>query len=283
MLYLVMPVHNRAAVTARFAHALARERAAAFVLVLVDDGCTDDTVARVRSALPPQQLEVLSGNGQLWWAGALQLAYEHLRRKRLSDNDDVLIVNDDIVLEPDTLNNGLALLAAQPNACIQAVGIDRATGTIDRGAMADLRRLTFRAADPGETANCLSTRGLLLRASTFLRSGGFRPRLLPHYLSDYEFTLRLQRQGATLMVDDRFKVQVDLALTGIDRASALGVRRHWADSFSNRAKFNPKHWSAFVVLACPAWTVPLHLARIWLGFSRSLLRAALPRARPQSR
>ncbi len=277
MLYLVVPVHNRALVTARFLEALKHQSEIGYTLVLVDDGCTDDTVARASAALPPDQLLVLRGDGQLWWAGALQLAYEYLLKAHLRDDDAVLIVNDDITFAPDFLRNGLAVLAAHPDAAIQAMGIDRASGTVDRGAVADVARLHFRAAEEGEEPNCLSTRGLLMRAPAFLRSGGFRPRWLPHYLSDYEFTLRLRRRGIALMVDGSFHAEVDLALTGIDRPDVNSVRRLWADSLSNRAKFNPKHWSAFALMVCPPWAAPLHIARIWFGFGRSLLRATLQR------
>lgn len=276
MLYIVAPVHNRAAVTARFVGLLAQQSYQDFTLVLVDDGCTDDTVAIARSTLPQRQLVTLTGDGQLWWAGALQMAYEYLQAPWLKAGDAVLITNDDVAFEADFLARGLAVLAAQPGACIQAMGVDQVSGTVDRGAVADLRRLRFRAAEPGEAANCLSTRCLLMGANTWRRSGGFRPRWLPHYLSDYEFTLRLRRQGAPLLVDESFSARIDLGLTGLDRPPQAGVRRYWADALSNRAKFNPKHWSAFVLMACPGWVAPLHLLRIWLGFVRSLLRAALP-------
>jgi GT2 family glycosyltransferase len=278
MLYVVVPVHNRAHVTARFLDALAAQSADDFKLVLIDDGCTDDTVSIAECKLPAERLIVLKGDGQLWWAGALQMAYEHLLRLHFDPQDAVLIVNDDVTFAPDFLRTGMAVLSAYPGSCIQALGVDGASGSVDRGAIADVVRLRFRAAEPGEPANCLSTRGLLMNAQTFIGSGGFHPRWLPHYLSDYEFTLRLRRRGTPLLVDERFTAQIDLELTGLGRHASRGVRRLWADAFSNRAKFNPKHWTAFVVLACPAWVVPVHITRIWLGFARSLVAAAFSRA-----
>jgi GT2 family glycosyltransferase len=273
MLYIVLPVHNRAAVTARFLDDLVRQTFQDYRVLLVDDGCTDDTVAIARSKLPPSRLVVLRGDGQLWWAGALQVAYAHLREQDLQEGDRVLILNDDVGLDPDFLERGQAVLAEHPDACIQAVGVDRASGVVDRGAVADLVRLDFRSAGPDERANCLSTRGLLMSAGTFLGSGGFRPRWLPHYLSDYEFTLRLRRRGAPLLVDERFRLRASFELTGLNRPSSRSLQGVWAESFSNRAKFNPKHWSAFAMMACPPWAVPLHLARIWLRFGRSLFAA----------
>ena len=277
MLYVIVPVHNRAHVTTRFLDALAAQSVDDFKLVLVNDGCTDNTVSIAERKLPPERLIVLKGDGGLWWAGALQMAYEYLLHLQFAPQDAVLIVNDDVTFGPDFLRTGLAVLSAHPGNCIQALGVDGASGSIDRGAIADIVRLRFRAAEAGESANCLSTRGLLMNAQTFIGSGGFRPRWLPHYLSDYEFTLRLRRHGVPLLVDDRFTARVDLELTGLNEPVARGVRRVWRDAFSNRAKFNPKHWTAFVILACPAWVVPLHVARIWLGFARSLLAAVRPR------
>jgi GT2 family glycosyltransferase len=279
MLHLILPVHDRCKVTEGFVRALRAQTHTDYRLLLVDDGCTDGTADMARSLLPSRQLVVLRGNGHLWWGGSLQLAYEHLCAEGLDDRDAVLIMNDDVTFEPGFLSGGLAALAEAPQACIQAIGVDRTTGKVDRGAVADLVRLRFRDAAEGEAPNCLCTRGLLMYAGTFVRSGGFRPRWLPHYLSDYEFTLRLQRHGVPLRVDPRFTASVAFELTGLERPSRLGPRQFIAESFSNRAMFNPKHWSAFVVMTCPRSVIPLHLARIWLGFARGLLRSLLPIAR----
>lgn len=274
MLHIVLPVHNRAAITARFLAALAAQHAVDdYVLVLVDDGCTDDTVARARRSLPPERLQVLQGDGQLWWAGALQRAYEHLRT-RCRPDDAVLLINDDVHFAPDFLAHGLRLLAAEPGSCFQAVAVDPVTGTEGHGVVADMRRLTFRPAVPGEVPNCLATRGLLMRGAVFLRSGGFRPRWLPHYLSDYEFTLRLHRQGVPLRCDAAFRAEFDAAATGDERYARDGLRRCWTRAFSNRAKYNPLHWSAFVVMVCPPASVARHLVGIWGRFARALLIAA---------
>lgn len=274
VLYIILPVYNRCAITEGFVRALRAQTHTDYRLVLVDDGSTDGTADMVRSLLPSRNLVVLRGNGQLWWAGALQLAYDQLRIEPPDARDATLIINDDVRFGPDFLANGLAVLEQFPAACIQAIGVDRATGEVDRGAVVDLVRLRFRAARADEAPNCLSTRGLLMRRATFMRSGGFRPRWLPHYLSDYEFSLRLRRRGVALRVDPRFSAEVALELTGLNQPSGSGVRRFLAEALSNRAKFNPKHWSAFVVMSCPPWVVPLHLTRIWLRFGRSVLEAA---------
>ncbi|API60635.1 hypothetical protein BSL82_16170 [Tardibacter chloracetimidivorans] len=276
MLYIILPVHNRAETTSLFLDALQRQTFQDFLLVLVDDGCTDETVSIAREKIPSDRLIVLQGDGQLWWAGALNLAYYSLIGK-LADNDVILIINDDVTFAEDFLAKGLDALRRHPGGCLQAVGTDPRSSEVDCGTIADLIRLTFRAARPGETPNCLSTRGLMLDAAMFKASGGFRPRWLPHYLSDYEFTLRLQRKGVRLAVEPGFCAQTDLSLTGMGQPTATGVVAFWRQSFSNRAKFNPKHWTAFVLLTCPAWIAPFHIVRIWGRFARGLLATATHR------
>src|SRR3546814_4691694 len=70
----------------------------------------------------------------------------------------------------------------------------------------------------------------MLDAAMFKASGGFRPRWLPHYLSDYEFTLRLQRKGVRLAVEPGFCAQTDLSLTGMGQPTATGVVAFWRRS-----------------------------------------------------
>ena len=279
MIHIVLPVHNRAQVTARFLQALAQQSSSDYRLVLVDDGCTDDTVERARQALPAQRLVVLRGDGNLWWAGALQLAYEHMCDQPFDNDDVVLICNDDVTFGPTFLASAVTVLNEHPRAAVQAVGNDVATGSVDRGAIADLVLLRFRGAAPGQSPNCLSTRCLAMRMPVFLDSGGFHPDRLPHYLSDYEFTLRLRRQGVTLLCDPRFEAKVHLELTGQGRYTRRSLHAFWSTTFSNRAKYNPKHWTAFVTMVCPPWTIPFHLARIWLRFAVALVLAGIPAGR----
>jgi GT2 family glycosyltransferase len=280
MVHILLPVHNRAVVTAAFAAALAGQDHDDYRLILIDDGCTDNTVDLVKRLIPSQRLCVLSGDGGLWWAGALQLGYEFLQYQPLTDEDTVLIVNDDISIESDFLSNGLTALAKHPGSAIQAIGYDQKTGTVDRGALANLWVLRFNAATTEKPANCLSTRGLIMRAPIFKKSGGFRPKLLPHYMSDYEFTLRLRRQGVQLRCDDSFKAIVRLELTGCGQYRRDGFSVFLTEAFSNRAKYNPKQMSAFVLLTCSPWIVPLHLIRIWLRFGISAFRAFSGNAKP---
>ena len=202
MLYIVLPVHNRAEITKRFCLSLASQEFEEYRLLAIDDGCTDRTIEFINEIIGEARVTIIRGEGDLWWAGSLMKAYEYLI-PRLLDEDSVLILNDDVTFGPSFLVNGLTALRDAPGAAIQALGKNSVDlEYIDRGVIANVNWLSFRSAKVTEEPNCLSTRGLIMSAKTFIQSDGFVPERLPHYLSDYEFTLRLHRKGVALKVNE---------------------------------------------------------------------------------
>src|SRR5690242_10015115 len=96
-IYVVVPVHNRAALTERFLECLAAQTFREFVVIVVDDGSTDGTSQLIRDKFP--QVLLIQGDGNLWWTGAINRGI----RQALLDacaNDAVLIINDDLEVDP---------------------------------------------------------------------------------------------------------------------------------------------------------------------------------------
>jgi GT2 family glycosyltransferase len=279
MLHIVLPVHNRRLITTAFVSRLLAQTFDNWTLLLVDDGCSDDTAAAVRTLVPANQLTVLTGDGSLWWAGALQMAYDYLSRSGGESSDAVLLINDDVTFEVDFLEQGMALLHSQTDTAFQALGVDKYGGKTDAGVIVDFNRLTFRATTADEQPNCLATRGLIMTLSAFRLSGGFRPQRLPHYLSDYEFSIRLNRNGVKLACNSHFHLIVDSSLSGQLVLSSSSPMKFLRESFSNRFMLNPMHWSAFALLVCNPSVATYHVARIWTrflwGFARNSIRAGI--------
>lgn len=277
-IYVLLPVHGRRALTQRFLESLARQTDRAFHVLLLDDGSTDGTASMARASGLP--LTILAGDGSWWWAGALQRGYEWMRDAPSSPGDVVLIANDDTLIGEDFLAAGRAALARRPRTLLLAHRLNLDGKFVDAGVRADWATLRFLPVPDASQADCFSTRGLFLRREDFAALGGFRPRLLPHYLSDYEFTLRARRRGYSLAGDPSVTLRYDAASTGdLDpRAASLGefLRR----CFSNRFALNPLRWTAFVLLACPARWIPLNLVRVCLGFLGQLRDAATGARRP---
>jgi len=273
LLYVLLPVHNRRPVTEKFIACLKQQTDARFHLLLIDDGCTDGTAGMVRDSGVP--LTVITGRGDWWWAGSLQQAYHWLQARPREGNEVVLIMNDDTQFEPGFLAAGRAALAAAPRALLRARQRAGDSGEyLDAGMTADWSRLQFvPARDPAEV-DCFGTRGLFLRLADFLALGGFYPRLLPHYGSDYEFTLRARRRGYRLLSDPAVRLTFDAATTGDLDSRAASLRDFLGRCFSKRFAHNPVYWTSFVLLACPpAWILP-NLLRVWYGFLLQLKAAA---------
>lgn len=274
MLFIILPVHNRIEKTRAIVDDLRHQTMDDWHLLLIDDGSTDGTAAAVAALVPVVKLTIIRGNGTLWWAGALQQAWLALRDEPFRPRDAVLILNDDVTIAPNFLVSGLKCLDEDRGRWLQAIAIGDDAAEPLAGIEADLVQLCFRPAVPGAPVNCLSTRGLLLDFESFRNSGGFRPRLLPQYLSDYEFTLRAHRRGIRLGTCGRFRLKADLRTTGIRSTAGVGLGDFLSMAFHNRHAENPFRLSLFVVLCCPWWSIPANLLRLWYAFSGQIVRAA---------
>jgi GT2 family glycosyltransferase len=260
MIYIILPVHNRKNTTEKFIKSLSSQTFKDFRLILVDDGSTDSTADMVLSYFP--KTFVIKGNGNLWWAGALQKGYEWLLQNA-NDNDLCLIINDDTIFDEGFLKQGIEILNGSDRTLLLSQCYSQQTGLLlDNGVHVDWKKLSFEQAKSKEEINCLSTRGLFIRISDFKAIGGFYSRALPHYLSDYEFTIRAFRKGYKLITDDTLKLYVDQETTGIHTILAKNIRDYLLKYFSNRNSSNPVHWIVFLWLSCPnPWKI-YHIIRV---------------------
>lgn len=259
MVYILLPVHNRRDVTSRFIRCLKAQSYKDWHLLLIDDGSSDGTSEMVRAEIP--NATVLRGCGKWWWGGSLQQGYSWLVKMQIAPGEYVLIVNDDTEFEANFLAVGLELLAARPQTLLLANAYSRSSRELlDAGIHVDWRHFTFRPAARAEEINCLSTRGLFLTVGDFIGIGGFRPHLLPHYGSDYEFTIRARRKGMQLASDSRLRLWVDQETTGLHNLQTDPPLVLVRKLFSKRAPGNPFYLSSLVALCCPwRWKV-----RNWL-------------------
>ncbi len=264
-IYILLPVYNRREITRRFIECLKVQSYSNYHLLLIDDGSSDGTEEMVSKEI--QSLTVIRGNGDWWWAGSLHQGYNWLKSHDIALSDLVLIINDDTEFEADFLQKGALIVGGQAKSLLLAQCYDRRSNKLmDAGVHVDWPRLSFTPAAAPDQINCLSTRGLLLRVSDFFEIGGFYPRILPHYLSDYEFTIRAYRKGMKLITSTSFKLWMDENTTGYHH---FGPSEKFLDFlkkyFSNKSALNPMAWTFFIILACPwPWKL-LHLLRSWLN------------------
>lgn len=277
-IYILLPVHNRKEITRHFVECLQAQTLRDFHLVLLDDGSTDGTAEMVRAYVP--EATVLRGRGDWWWAGSLQRGLDWLKENVTDHAALILFINDDVRFRPDYLARAADIMAGRQRVLMLSRFGSLEGGEIHQsGIVVDLKRLRFARASSPEQINCLSTKGLFVYWRDVQAIGDFHPKLLPHYFSDYEYTMRACRKGFSCETSTELLIETNDAETGYhfisDRPFGAYLRRY----FSRKAPGNPVYWSSFVLLTCSPLWVMVNLARIWAGALRNILRALiLPRS-----
>lgn len=253
MIYVLTAVHNRCDITERFVTQLTAQTYPDIQLVLVDDGSTDGTAEMVRKKCP--SAVILSGDGNLWWGGAMQKCYEWVKRNAVPDGY-ILIMNDDTIFDEGYIERGLSILAPLSNTLLTGYGQSIQTGKIMEGALTfDCIEGRGNGSGPG-IGNCCSTRSLFMRVGDMLKIGGFHPVLLPHYSSDYEWTMRgCRKYGYRVYCDAKLQYSINEASTGVnayDKMSRSSV-------FSKRSVSNPFYKLSFILLSTPLHLIPAAL------------------------
>lgn len=258
-LFVIIPVHNHLSETVRCLDCLARQTFREFSCIVVDDGSTDRTARTLARDYP--HVEVLRGDGRLWWAGACARGIERARRTA-GAGDFVLLLNNDTEFDADYLQTLVNTSMAHDRALTGSLNVDAAdpSRVVDAGIWWDWRTVSSRALplDPNRDAatgvNTLSGRGTLVPVEVFDAVGGLRARDLPHYAADYEFAMRARRAGFSLAVSYRAVLRVRTDITG--REGDLATPLSPADAIdllrSRKSIRNLRYRLAFVRLACPA-------------------------------
>lgn len=270
-IHILLPVHNRREITRRFIDCLKSQTYQNYHLILIDDGSLDGTAEMVRESI--DALTVITGRGNWWWAGALQQGYQWLKSHEIPVNDLVLIINDDTEFERDFLKNAVDALISNSRKLLLAKTFDLATRDLyEVGVRVDWKNLTFERLLSEEGITCFSTRGLFFRMEDMLVIGGFYSKILPHYLSDYEFTIRAVRKGFTLTTDDKVRLFVNKETTGYHLPEVTSIHEFINNYFSIKSSSYILSWTSFILLSSPIKYIPINLLKVWGWAFMTLLR-----------
>jgi GT2 family glycosyltransferase len=252
MVYIILPVHDRLYKTLEFVDCLIKQTIQDYHLLLIDDGSVDETASTLFEILH-EKITIISGKGNWWWGGSLHQGYKWIvNSKAPKSNDYVLIMNNDTTYESNFIEQGISEIDKYDKALLTAYAYNQQTlELIDKGTHVDWDKFQFRSVETENEINCLSTRGLIMKLNTFKKLGGFYPILLPHYLSDYEYTIRAYQNGHKLLSKPNFKLFVDEITTGIDTPDKGDFLKRLKSMFSKRYKANPIYHINFILLISP--------------------------------
>ena len=210
--HVLIPVFNRLELTKRVLKCLRAQVVDEPIrLIVIDDGSSDGTADFLESE---KDLTVLNGDGSLWWGGAIELGLQ-LVLKEGGETDWVLMVNNDTWFAFDFVQNLLGAARLFAPVAVGSVICDELSPErlLSIGGVIDTFRFRVkdlldnqRKRDPNgrpHSVDVLSGRGTLYPVSAIRKAGSMIPCLVPHYLADYEFSIRVRRAGYQLLVSEQ--------------------------------------------------------------------------------
>ena len=197
--WIVIPVHNRAATTRRCLERLREGKITSWAAVLVvDDGSTDDTAQMLRDDFP--WARVLRGSGDWWWAGAIRAGME----LAITGGAEIICwLNDDTLPDPGALETLAALCAKQRGIAGGVCRADSAGAMSYSGGMMRARWPSQIAAPekgPPVAVEWLHGNMVALHSSVWRRLGLPDARGTRHNLADVEYTLLAHRSGVPVLL-----------------------------------------------------------------------------------
>lgn len=203
--YIVIPVHNRRAITVS---CLQRLKALGILdcysVVIVDDGSTDGTAAAIKKKFP--SVALLYGDGNLWWTGAIKLGMEYAYSRAC---DLIIWLNDDCFVEKrETITSLVEAVQNSPDTIVGSLVLESANSS--KVAFGGKRKngFTYEMIKPSEPGifNCdLLCGNLVCMSSKVIASIGYpNVEKCPHYGGDFLFLIRARQSGYSLFLDARY-------------------------------------------------------------------------------
>ncbi len=268
--FCVIPVHNRLAVTRQCLEYLRAQDYPDLVIVIVDDGSTDGT-GEFLAECKLDNLTVLTGNGDLWWGGAMHLGIAHVS-SIATESDYLLMLNDDVQIESHYVSTMVAESIAEDAAVVGSAQRDQATGAlIGCGCRIDywgMRVLPVQGEYPRDGVDALPGRGALFPMAAVLRAGNISVRAFPHYLGDLEFSARIRELGWNIVISRKADIMTS-AESSDEQVRKLGMKQAY---FSFRSKNNLWQRLRFFSMRGPFWLRPWAVPRYLLVGGIRLIR-----------
>lgn len=207
---ILIACHNRREKTLTFLRSLDEQPGMKLLnaqIYLMDDGSTDGTADAVRAAFP--QVQIITGNGKLYWAGGMRTLWEHATSQKKYDL--YLLFNDDVQLMPDAIERLICTYRKVNGFGSIIIGstISPSTHQWSYGgrALYHPNEAAYYPVQP-DRDNALpvqlgNANIFMVDADTVDKIGIFSDSFT-HYLADYDYTLRAYKHGLDVLIAPGF-------------------------------------------------------------------------------
>nr|WP_290226443.1 glycosyltransferase family 2 protein [Trichocoleus desertorum] len=275
--YILIPVHNRRAITLDCLDTLQRNGDLdRYSVVVIDDGSTDGTAEVISGAYPV--VTVLQGDGKLWWTGAIAKGMEYAYHQGA---DYFIWLNDDTLPLPTALTQLVEQCRAAPR-CIATGQCYASTQLLKPSYGGQIKRsfsIQLIATPKGQkrACDCMSGNLVCLPRSAVVDIGYPPAKQLPHCRADIVYTLNAKRAGYDLkVVGDVIAIAPLNPLDESWASSPVPMSQRWRQLASLKSNIHPStYW-----LYCHqvfGWLGPILFVWVYiklLGFT--VARGVLP-------
>ena len=223
-IYICIPVHNRIEYTKNCIESIYNQNYSNYKIIVCDDGSTDGTSEIIKENYP--DVEVLPGDGNLWWAGATNMAVKKAL-ETAKDSDFIYTLNNDTELLRDTFEQ---LLKYADHNTIQGSlnlfyddnnKIENSAFILQNYLGLKISKSVFSFGElynPDDNGilevDMLSGKGVLLPVRVFKKVGFYNQTKLPQYHSDTEFIFRAKKNGYKVILNKNSKLLSHVEATG---------------------------------------------------------------------
>lgn len=197
---VILTCHNRKDYTERCIRSLSGS-SAAVSYVIVDDGSTDGTAEMLERLNGEFPIQVVTGNGSLFWSGGMHAGIEYAKEK-MPKTQYYLLVNDDVVCAADAVQRTIKSSIEYDNAVVAGVTVGSSGEMTYGGVCYKPRGIEYELAGLNERCDTFNCNFVLLPQIVFSKIDNFDIHYT-HAMADFDYGLQIKKAGFPIITSDR--------------------------------------------------------------------------------
>lgn len=293
--FIIVAVYNRKNTTLSFVRQVIDQTYQNIELIIIDDCSTDGTVEKVTELCKEWGKQVvIRTDGNAWWGGCMHLGIDFiLNKSSISDEDCILLMNDDISFSCDLVANFIVATQQKPKSVLAAVPMH---GTRIKSIGSNMVSWPFAISSSPYRGKEINATGIpdfipidfqyghatLYPIGVIRKIGNIAHKQLPHYHGDGEYSYRAKKNGFSSYVVKSIQLNPDSNNTGLfNSPSNKHTIKEFIKSFTTFKSINNlKHRWEFAKLSTPRiWREMYFASEVAKSVGRSLLLILLSKTR----